>query len=91
MTKYEELAKDQVFLNALADVETPEAMQKIFADHGIEITMDEVSAFIRLAENGGDDELDENDLASVSGGSLAVGLLAIAIALYLIWKHRNRR
>ena len=91
MTKYEELAKDQVFLNALADVETPEAMQKIFADHGIEMTMDEVSAFIRLAENGGDDELDENDLASVSGGSLAVGLLAIAIALYLIWKHRNRR
>lgn len=90
MTKYEELAKDQVFLNALADVETPEAMQKIFADHGIEMTMDEVSAFIRLAENGGDDELDENDLASVSGGSLAVGLLAIAIAL-LIWKHRNRR
>lgn len=91
MTKYEELAKDQVFLNALADVETPEAMQKIFADHGIEMTMDEVSAFIRLAENGGDDELDENDLASVSGGSLAVGLLAIAIALYLIWMHRNRR
>ena len=70
----EEAMKDQAFVHQLADAETVEAAQKVFAARGIEFTLDEVKAIAAgLKANAANGELSENDLEDVAGG---VGILA---------------
>lgn len=69
--KLEELMKDAAFVNAMFSKENSEEVQKLFAEKGVALTMEEVeslaSAILQAApaENG---ELSEDALDSVAGG-----------------------
>ena len=70
----EEAMKDQAFVHQLADAETVEAAQKVFATRGIEFTLDEVKAIASgLKATNESGELTDSDLENVAGG---VGVLA---------------
>ena len=81
--KYIALLDDKEFVVKMMSQETPEDVQKVFADHGVEITMEEVKelgkALAHLEKKGVSDELSEDDLMDVAGGFLgitAAGLIA---------------
>lgn len=69
--KLEELMKDKAFVDAIFSKETSEEVQKLFAEKGVELTMEEVeglAAAILQAAPEGNGELSENALDSVAGG-----------------------
>ena len=71
--KLEELMKDEAFVNTMFSKENSEEVQKLFAEKGVALTMEEVeslaSAILQAApvENG---ELSEDALDSVAGGRI---------------------
>ena len=99
-----ELLEDKEFVAYMMSQETPEAVQKVFAEKGFELTMDEVNelgkalADAEPKESGA--ELSEDDLANVSGGIVitTAGLIAAgkiivaaggaALAIYKWYKSR---
>ena len=71
--KLEELMKDEAFLDAIFSKESSEEVQKLFAEKGVELTMEEVdglAAAILQAAPEGNGELSEDALDSVAGGTL---------------------
>ena len=85
LTELSTLLENRDFVMTMLGQETPEDVQKLFADNGLELTMDEVmeiGAEIDRFANGGE-ELDEAALENVSGGALATAWL-IAKALIAI-------
>lgn len=69
--KLEELMKDEAFVNAMFSKESSEEVQKLFAEKGVELTMEEVedlAAAILEAAPKGEGELTEGALDSVAGG-----------------------
>lgn len=69
--KIKELVEDQEFVKKLLSCEEPEQVQKLFADNGVEISLEDVKALGKalaaMAESDG--ELSEDDLEAVAGGS----------------------
>lgn len=67
-----ELMENKEFVHEMMSQETPEDVQKIFADNGVDMTIDEVNEIGRAlanAENGAlSNELSEEALEDVSGG-----------------------
>lgn len=73
-----ELANDEAFLKKLADVESPEELQKVFAEIGIDATVEEINQVMD-----GEQELDADELDEVSGGLYTeIGVLIFMIGLY---------
>lgn len=68
VTKVEEAMKDEAFAQKLFETESAEDAQKLFADKGIEFTLEELKAIAACAQNE-DGELQEEALENVSGGS----------------------
>lgn len=70
--KIKNLVEDQEFVTKLLACEEPEQVQKLFADNGVDVTLDDVKALGQslsvMAESDG--ELSEDDLEGVAGGSL---------------------
>ena len=76
-TKFEELIKDKDFSESIIKMETPEEVQKAFAEKGVEISKEEVQALgaiiNKVCEKKGA-ALSEEDLNEISGGSFAENL-----------------
>lgn len=70
----------------LQNAETLEDVQKVFAEEGIEVTMEQLEAELAKAKNG---ELDENALDNVAGGTILPVIIGGGVALW--WYLRNRR
>ncbi len=95
------LMEDKAFVEKMLAQENPEAVRSLFAENGVEFTLEEVLEIGRALDqltNPGD-ELDENALEDVSGGvavtatAWAVAKAAIAIggaglAIYKWYKSR---
>ena len=91
----EETVSDKVFVARLEASATVEEAQKVFAEKGIDLTVEELQ---KIAEDlSGKEELSEADLENVAGGDLfsftagcaiALGVLAI-IGISLAWKWLN--
>lgn len=66
------MVEDQEFVTKMLSCEEPEQVQKLFADNGVEITLEEVKAMGKAlaAMSESDGELNEDDLEGVAGGSL---------------------
>lgn len=88
--KMKKLVQDQEFMNKLLACEEPEQVQKLFADNGVEITLEEVKALGKalagMAQSDG--ELSEDDLEGVAGGSFQSVIRELCAALG-IEKRRN--
>ena len=84
--KIEEVLKDEAFVERLFSTDAPEDAQKIFAEAGIEISIEDVIEIANQIKDNSD-ELGENALEDVSGGSAtAVAILGCVVAcgkLYL--------
>lgn len=79
MDKLQELLKDEVFLQKVAEVETPEELGVIFGEYNLQLeegaTLEEA---FQAIQNSDDGELSEDDLADANGGiALMVGLGAV--------------
>lgn len=85
-----ELMANKEFVVSMLSQETPEDVQRLFADNGVEFTMDEIheigSKLAELEEKYGSDEISEEELMNVVGGSVTVaaviwGAVRIGVAL----------
>ena len=68
--KITDLLKDEGFAAAVFSAENSEAVQKLFADKGVDISVAEIEALGKLLSGSEPDEgeLDEDDLEQVAGG-----------------------
>lgn len=76
---------DEAFCKAFVSAETAPALQKVLADHGFALSVEEVEAIYTagvkgiLAVNSGD-ELTEDQLEDVAGGGVLRGTLRLAVS-----------
>lgn len=70
--KIKALVEDQVFVNKTLSCQEPEQVQALFAENGVELSLEEVKAIGQglAAMSESDGELNEDDLEGVAGGSL---------------------
>lgn len=82
----EKLMDDKGFVMTMLSQDTPEEVQKLFRDNGVEMSMDEVmelgAELDRYANNSG--ELDETALENVSGGIVLTAATCWAAAKAVI-------
>ena len=80
--KMNELMQNEEFLKALAASDTKEEFQMLFAEQGVELTMEEIDNILQTVTAGrGDGELDDALLDGVNGG--------IAVTTCCIWLLRG--
>ena len=81
-----EVFSDEAFVKELLSKETPEEVQAMLAEKDIDVTIDEI---VKLREliikklqkaQSGEEELGEDDLEDVAGGSVTASILAGAVA-----------
>lgn len=78
--KLKELMADASFCEELEKTNSPEEASALFAQHGVQITPDELLATVAQPEG----ELDEKDLDEVSGGSWFP-------VLRILWRRKNSK
>lgn len=66
--KIEELSKSPAFLEAMKAAESKADIQRVFQENGLELSREEVDAFVVLSEKELSDELDIQELENVAGG-----------------------
>lgn len=71
----EQLANNDEFTSAIANAQSKQELQNVFAANGLEMTQEEVDGFIATMKAMGTDELDECDLEGVAGGAAAETVL----------------
>jgi len=64
-----DILNNEAIMTQIANANTKEDMQAVFANNGLDMTMAEVDAFIQLMNSNNEDEISESDLESVSGGA----------------------
>lgn len=102
MEKLNELINDKGFVEMMMSQETPEAVQKVFNEHGVPLTLEDVKRIgsaLNQMENPGA-ELSEADLDGVAGGfaltaatcwAIAKAVIAIGSAGLAIYKWYKSR
>ncbi len=85
----QQLLDDKQLMDAMAKVESPEDLVKVFAEKGATISLEDATTVFNNARDPeymenievGGDELDEDDLENVSGGSITIGTAVVCIGL----------
>lgn len=62
----DKLVENEEFLNAYHKVEAKTELQELFAKYGVELSKEEIDAFVSAVN--GNEELDETSLDAVAGG-----------------------
>ncbi len=76
------LMADRAFVEKIAHLEEPEDVQAAFAENGVDITLEEINAIATMVTSSGNEELSENDMEAVTGGSLeTIEIIAKGIQL----------
>lgn len=79
-----EVLSDSKFAELLIQQETPEDVQVLLKEKGIELTLEDITSVRNILEQQAEGELSEDNLENVSGGSLtlaaAIGIAAIISA-----------
>lgn len=81
--KLAELFESEQFKEEASKIQTAEELQALFAEHGVDLTMDEViNLCAAIAAQMGEAELSEEDLENVAGGFgiVTVGLICLGVA-----------
>lgn len=64
----EQLAENEAFLSAFAKVESKDQLQELLKNNGLELTCEEVDAFVAKLDEAVGGELNEENLDDVAGG-----------------------
>ena len=90
--------EDKAFVEKLLELEDPEAVQALYAEKGVDLTLDEVKLMGKLiAEQGEQDELTVDDLEDVAGGiaittvTAIIGLTAVIIDIGTYHKKKYKK
>ena len=79
-----EVLSDSKFAELLIQQETPEDVQVLLKEKGIELTLEDITSVRNILEQQAEGELSEDNLENVSGGSLtlaaAIGIASIISA-----------
>ena len=79
-----EVLSDSKFAELLIQQETPEDVQILLKEKGIELTLEDITSVRNILEQQAEGELSEDNLENVSGGSLtlaaAIGIASIISA-----------
>ncbi len=70
--KLGEILRDEAVAQQLSRVKNKKDIQSLFADSGLQMSMEEVEAFVRAMKLSCAEELDETDLELATGGSAVV-------------------
>jgi len=75
--KLQALLNDDSFAEGYSAAETKEDLQKLFADNGIEMSMEDIDSLLAdiPEEKNGDGELSDETLENVAGGSLLTRII----------------
>lgn len=71
------LASDQKFVSKIETIESVDELHKLLVEQGIDITMEETLDFCKNLDSREEEELDENALDNVAGGSVGSVILSI--------------
>lgn len=71
LEKIEQMMDSEEFVQKLNLTACVEEMQELFAQHGVDITMDELNRMIASVSVGANGELNEDALENVAGGGKA--------------------
>ena len=81
MNTLNELCKNSEFAERLAACDSAEAMATLIRSEGVEVSVSEVNELLEtVSAQGNSDELSEDSLDAVSGGSV------LGVALYALYK-----
>lgn len=74
-----ELVQNEVFMKRLLALETDVEVQALLAENDVELSLDEIKFIKKQVEArlNGQEELDEEDLANVVGGSVTAAIAII--------------
>lgn len=78
-----ELVQNEVFMKRLLALDTDVEVQALLAENDVELSLDEIKFIKKQVEArlNGQEELDEEDLANVVGGSMiAVAIIGAVVA-----------
>ena len=78
LEKIRVLMESDVFSNEIKGIETAAELKKALADHGINISEDEVVQICKGIAAKKEDVLSEEDLDAVSGGGILMGAAIVA-------------
>ena len=67
--KLGELLQKENIVQQLSCADNKKTMQAVFANNGLQMSMDEIETFVRAMKLSCSDELDETDLELATGGS----------------------
>ncbi|MDR0886989.1 MAG: hypothetical protein LBN22_11695 [Clostridiales Family XIII bacterium] len=74
-SKILELVNDPSFIESILQLETPEEVQKAFADKGVTLSIGEIESIKKAVEAQSEGELTEDDLGDVVGGVDIAGII----------------
>ena len=86
VNKLSQIFDNEEVMRELSMSESLEAMQAIFAENGVEMSIDDVKGFIHFMNQKEDGSLTENDLDQVAGG---VGVDPLSI-FEMAWKGAKK-
>lgn len=82
--KIKALLESEGFIDKMLACEEPEQVQALFAENGIELSLEEVKAIgagLESALNNEEGELDEDALEEVAGGVAVTAVISVTAAL----------
>ena len=78
--KLKEIFSDADFTAKVLELETPEEVQAAVKEKGVEISLEEINSIKDyIIQNSGNEELDDEQLEQVAGGSITVGAVVGAV------------
>lgn len=89
LSQLADLNEDNDFMAKIKAATSEEMVKDIFAEYGVEMSVEEIRELAKTAES---NELNEEDLSAVAGGGLAFALgVTIGIAIgYLASKKKKK-
>ena len=88
MAEIKDLMENKEFTDKLAGLTTTDEFIQAFADNGVIVTEKDLDEVFATAQATGE-ELNEEDLSNVSGGSLGTGLIVAGITWWAVRKGRR--
>lgn len=81
------LQNNEEFMRRLADAKTPDEVQPLLAEFGVDMTKEDIAAALDQAEK----ELPEEDLENVAGGFVGAVVGGVAVLCFLFGLARGAR